>query len=700
MKKKKRRILPLVFRAVGVAFTGLVVSLVIALTQIDLETLRTDIADGLSTATGLPVEINGKVLWKFSLRPRATLYDVRIANADWAQNPDGVRVGSIVATLNLFSVFTGRPIMQDLRLVNMQVNLEQNEKGDWSMGGLRAAGPARVVENGLRTTDDKFPFDFDMGIETLDLVNPRVAVITSSGREDWDFSSARVKYQKSETRLELSGFVEKDGDNYAFIAALLPLDEIRKVYPVRIAVASKISPLVINAALEATSKIPIDFLVTGTVADLHRAGKLFNFDLPEVPRFKIDLAGGFGHQKLVVHRSLLKFNQSDIALSGELNWKPRVPSATLKIKSKNLILTEVFPELYAPSPKWVRPARPLNVFKDVPLYSEMLRECDCNIGLDLKNLVVYRELFFRNISANADIKDGTLDATATAAPMGGTVQARLLAYDDGGILRAKGAGRGRNITSADILKGVREHNIISGLPADFEFYLESHGADLSRFMDNMTGPIKVWSSGPGYALADAAEYLYGKDFLTALRHNVTDIVTRKRHDTMRINCAALNIKLRDGRVETERGVAIETTEVNIRGEGFVDLGKERLQASVVTTPVRGLKISISGNVINSIVFSGNMAEPDLKINRSAIVNKAVTATGLGLILAPFTGGLSIAAGAGVGFLTSDLLANWLADDQPCRTALEKGAPAQKGDLEFLNRPVEQLVDEFLVFQQI
>jgi hypothetical protein len=237
---------------------------------------------------------------------------------------------------------------------------------------------------------------------------------------------------------------------------------------------------------------------------------------------------------------------------------------------------------------------------------------------------------------------------------------------------------------------------MSGLPASFDFYLESHGADLSQFMGNITGPAKVYSVGRGYALSDMAEYFYGKDFLTALRHNVTDMVTRDKRDTMRINCAVVNIKFRDGRMETERGVAIETTEVNIRGQGFVDLGAERLQASMVTTPTRGLKISITGNVINSIEFSGSIAEPNRKINRSAVVNRAVAATGMGLILAPFTGGLSIAAGAGVGLLTSDLLSNWLADDHPCQTALERGAPAQRGDPEFLNRPVELLVEEMLV----
>ncbi|MCL2017854.1 MAG: AsmA family protein [Alphaproteobacteria bacterium] len=687
-EKKKYGLFPLIIRAFGLAFTGLVVSLVIALTKVNLETLRNDIAAGLSVATGVPVEITGKVSWKLSLRPRATLQDVRIANADWAQNPDAVRIDAIVVTLNLFSVFSDRPIMQDLRLINMQVNIEQNDKGEWSI--IRESG-----DGSWESPDNKFPFDFDIGLEILELINPQVTVITPDSHEKWSLSAVRVKYKKSSERIEYSGFIEKDGEDYSFIAAFSGLDEARKVYPVRIAIASRISPLVINAALEATSKIPIDFIITGTVANLHSMGKLLNLDLPETPKFNVNISGGFGHQKLTLHKSSIKFGQTDLSLSGEFDWKASIPVAALKLKSQNFMMTEVFPELYASGSKWVRPNRDLNVFKDVPLYSEMLRACDCKINLDIGNIIVYRELAFQNILADVNIQNGMLDVDFKGKAMGGDVTAVAKAYDDRGVLRARASGRGRNIMTMGILHGIREYNFLSGLPASFDFYLESHGADLSGLMSNVTGPIKVYSVGSGYALSDSAEYFYGKDFLTAVRHNVTDIVTRDKRDTMRINCAATNIKLRNGNMETERGVAIETTEVNIRAQGFVDLGAERLQASIVTTPVRGLKISISGNVINSMEFSGNIAEPDLKINRSAIMNRAVAATSVGLILAPFTGGLSIAAGAGVGLLTSDLLTNWLADDHPCKTALERGAPAQKGDPEFLNRPVEILVDEML-----
>ena len=73
-------------RIVMLFIVGMVVAFVIALSQVNLETLRGNILSILQNATGMPVEIDGAVSWKFSLRPRIELNQVRIPNADWAKH--------------------------------------------------------------------------------------------------------------------------------------------------------------------------------------------------------------------------------------------------------------------------------------------------------------------------------------------------------------------------------------------------------------------------------------------------------------------------------------------------------------------------------------------------------------------------------------------------------------------------------------
>ena len=174
-----------------------------------------------------------------------------------------------------------------------------------------------------------------------------------------------------------------------------------------------------------------------------------------------------------------------------------------------------------------------------------------------------------------------------------------------------------------------------------------------------------------------------------------DLQVRIQYNQMKISCVAVNTKLRDGLAQTRQGVAVETNAINVRLAGDVDLGDETMHLALTTVPVRGIKLSLTGNVVNSIEITGNLSEPDIKISGAAVAGKVASATGIGLLLAPFTGGIGLVAGAGVGLLAGDLLENWLADDEPCKTALERGAPPMRGDPEWLNVPLTELIDGVL-----
>jgi len=234
------------------------------------------------------------------------------------------------------------------------------------------------------------------------------------------------------------------------------------------------------------------------------------------------------------------------------------------------------------------------------------------------------------------------------------------------------------------------------LPVNIELYVQTNGTNLSELMQTITGPVYVYSVAPGYAHSALVAYMYGTDFLTSLRHSIQDLFSsEKKYNQIKISCLALNAKLRDGVFETQNGFAIETNAINIRLGGSLDLGGEEMKLSLTTVPVRGLKLSLTGNVVNSVEFTGNLAEPNIKISGAAMAGKVASATGLGLLLAPFTGGIGLVAGTGVGLLAGDLLENWLADVHPCETAMERGAPLYRDDPEWMGLPMAELVNSVL-----
>jgi hypothetical protein len=249
----------------------------------------------------------------------------------------------------------------------------------------------------------------------------------------------------------------------------------------------------------------------------------------------------------------------------------------------------------------------------------------------------------------------------------------------------------RGVVVGDLLSEIDNGNLLSDLPIDIEMYVQANGRDLSEIMQTITGPVKVYSVGSGYAHSEIVAYMYGADFLTTLRHNIQDLFnSEKKYDQMGVSCVVVNTILRDGRIETQNGVGVETNAINIRLLGALDLGQEKMQLSLTTVPVRGLKLSLTGNIVNSMELTGSLAQPSMKISGTAMAGKVASATGLGLLLAPFTGGLGLVAGAGVGLLAGDLLENWLADDDPCRTARERGVFVLDDDPEWMYLPVLEL----------
>ncbi|MDE5616028.1 MAG: hypothetical protein K2I81_04330, partial [Alphaproteobacteria bacterium] len=378
--------------------------------------------------------------------------------------------------------------------------------------------------------------------------------------------------------------------------------------------------------------------------------------------------------------------------SGDYDWTKKRTTFNLNLEAGRINLMELFPELYY-SKRRARANRELNVFKDIPLFGKEFLKLDMNLRADIDKLIVYRELELSDIDLRAHLAGGTGRVDLHVGIAGGDATAAAdVEIERDGTLNVIAAGYGENIRVGDILEQVRASDLISGLPMGLRFYLRGHGADLAELISTATGPVQIFSNGSGYAHSALVANIYGTDFLTSLRHGIQDLFrSEKKHNQIKISCAAVSAKVRNGRIETENGVAVETNAINLRLAGNMDFGQESMRLALTTVPVRGLKLSLTGNVMNSIEITGNLAEPDIKISGAAVAGKVASATGIGLLLAPFTGGISLAAGAGIGLLAGDLLENWLADDQPCKTALQRGAPDRRDDPEWLGAPVEDLI---------
>ena len=685
----KKKIFFTVFRVLGLFVMGLLVALAVALSQVDLESLRGSVLGILRDATGLPVEIDGAVSWKFTLRPRIELNQVRVPNAEWAKHKYAFSAEKIDVRLNLLSLFHDRPTIQNVRIHDATVCIEQNEVGEYSVTPFKSdAGNATVVTTPKQPS--KYPF-VDPGLGGVQVRN----LVAHVFGDTYSMAGFDIRYVPKRGAREYAGWIKSHNAVFPFIVSYSEYNEERKIYPVRVALSTGGEALIANIALEGSSLAPIDFIIKGDIPDIAALGQVVGLELADLPRMSVNLAGGFDHGRVSLRKSSIVMRGNEFTVSGDYDWSKKTPRISLNIESQRVSLPELLPDMYGRP--WIRPNRELHVFKDIPLFGKELRGVDLSLRAEIGKFVMYRELALDDMDINLRAKSGKARVDASTGIGGGRVRIGSdIDIDSNGHMYGRAGGVGRDVRVGEILKQIYIDDFISDLPMNFETYVVADGSNLSEVMQTITGPVRAYSSGSGYAHSSLVSYMYGTDFLTSLRHSIQDLFrSEKKHNQIKISCVAVNAKLRAGVAETQNGVAIETNAINVRVAGNLDLGGESMKLTLTTVPVRGLKLSLTGNVVNSMEVTGNLAEPDVRISGAALAGKVVSATGIGLLLAPFTGGLSVVAGAGVGLLAGDLLENWLADGTPCETALARGAPPMRDDPEWMNFSMEELLESVM-----
>ena len=688
-RKKRNRFLK-VFRIIGLFIGVMAVAVSVALSSVNLETLRSNILGVMRDATGCDIEIDGAISWVFSLRPKIELNNVRIKNAEWAKNKYGFDAKKIDVTLNLVSLLRNHPTIQNISISDAKVSLERDVNGTFSIvpDVTQDSEDGDNASNESQKTHSKFPFK-RQGFAGVEIHN----LDANIDGDKYVIPNFQARYMLRQGKREYSGWLKNGLKVFPFIVSFSEYNTERKVYPVSIAFTTGGTPLIANVALEGTSLAPIDFVVRGDMPDIAAFGRAIGQSWPELPPMLINIAGGMGTKKITLRKSSIAIRGTNIDFSGEYDWSKTVPSITFNANAGDIVLYKMFPTMY--SGTWIHPKRELNAFKDVPLFGKELSHINLKSNVKIKHFGIYRELSINDMDINlkSDLGHGRLDINMIFADGDFRVASDFDADAEGRIYM-HGAIKAENMYIGKILEDVRTNDVISELPVNMSMYGVANGHNLSEIMKTMTGPFVLKSNGKGYMRSELVSYIYGKDTLTSLGESVQDLFSAddKKNDKIKISCAAVNVKLRNGLAETQNGVAVETAAINARLAGSVDLGKEKMKLALTTVPVRGLKLSISGNLVNSIEITGNLSEPDVKVSGLSVAGKVASATGIGLLLAPFTGGLSVVAGAGIGLVAGDLLENWLADDEPCKTALKSGAPARRDDPEWLDKPIDELID--------
>lgn len=659
----------------ALTIAALAVSLGIYIYTTDPNEYKDRIVAEIQKSSGVSVDKWGKVSWDISPRPVIVFEDVSVSMSGASAS-----LSKLSVRINLISLFRERVSIEQIAVSDLNLNISESLSAGAS---AKAGGGERLIERiparELILRNSKLKF----GDETY---NPQLVRITMDRKADGDLAQLRIVSGK---------------DVYDLKAVMAPLNTERKIYPIRATLTGAGFDLTADIALEKTSLVPIDFKLRGGAMDSAKTFRKLGFDFPKLMPVSIAADGGFGRKDLKLRKleikSALPRGGNALAVSGDISWGAPRHRAKLDIKTDRMVLGEIFPTLYGGT--WKRPARPLNVFKDTSLPVEILEDWDADLDLDVLALVVYRELGINNIKAKIKLKDAAFGIKARVMMGGGDIDAFMRGEIMDSEIHAYAAGLGERIYVAGILNEIGQDKLVSGVPMNVEFAVRARGADLSRVFATLTGRAQAHSVGSGYAKKKLVSSVYGQDFLTGLGGDLRDLFrTDKDEHQAKIDCVAVNLKVRDGLIETRNGIALESSVFNINLAGDLDFGRETIRIGMTSRPASGLRLSITGDLISLMEFDGSLAEPSLSLNTSGLIKKtalgAAAGVASGIALAPFTGGASIVVGVAGGWLGGNLLSSWFADSHPCETAMESAsAPLKKSDPRFMRVPLSEAVSE-------
>ncbi len=681
---RRRKKIFIILRVITVVFLCGMIASVIALSKLNIDYVRNTVVNALTQATGANVEIAGDFDLHMSLRPKISLYDLRIENASWAKHKYAFEAKTVTVNLNLLSLFNKQLMMEKLEISNPVVYIEQNAKGEMSLPVFNRKPDA--VSNDKDNLPDKYLFR-DMELGAIEFHDIDANIVDTK----FKLKGIAFQYEEKKSGPEYGGWIKVKSNVTPFVVSFGEYNAEHDVYPINFALSTKGNALIGKIGLRSNTMSVVDFDIKGDVPDNELLEFIFGWKNLDIPSISLDVSGAVNDNKIIFNSSVIKTKGNDIVFSGACRFG-KIPTVDLVVKSSRLNLLEVYPDLYGNSEPVVE--RELNVFHDMNLFGKEIKQMNINLKTDIKHLIVYRDIDIQNVNVSINVKSGKGHVDANVGFANGDITIGSdVDIDDTGRFYLRTGMLGRDIDVGKLMDELRYKNIIASLPMDIIAYFEADGINMSEIMQTITGPVQAYSTQQGYAYETLVAYMYGADFLTTLQRGVSDALSKeKKYNKMTIENLGINLKLRNGLIETENGVGIQTDIINIRMVGSLDLGNENIDLTLVTTPVSGLKISITGTLTNALKISGNLAEPDVSISGSALVGRVATAAGVGLLMAPFTGGLSILGG----WLASDMLGNWLSDDKPAETAMKRGAPVKDFDPDWLDEPIKNLIQNVIM----
>jgi len=263
------------------------------------------------------------------------------------------------------------------------------------------------------------------------------------------------------------------------------------------------------------------------------------------------------------------------------------------------------------------------VIPDWLLPLEQMRKFNADVSVDAGQLRIGQSVF-NDFALHARIADGQLilKRLAGAGPAG-TFSGSLSIVPTGDKADVTATLQGSKMYLA-IDKQLTEEDARLAPRYDADISISGSGISLREVASTLNGKIRVTSDG-GRAGSSILSILFG-DFFQEIISAVNPF--SKDDPYTEISCVAALGVFKNGILEIDPGIVVQTDKMNIVSKGSIDFRQEKLDLNFKTGARKGIGIS-AGEFINPYIkVAGTLADPKLKLDRQGtlVVGGAAVAT--------------------------------------------------------------------------
>lgn len=303
------------------------------------------------------------------------------------------------------------------------------------------------------------------------------------------------------------------------------------------------------------------------------------------------------------------------------------------------------------------------IFTSTPFSVEWLRSFDGDVSVHATTLQV-RGVQVSQARVGMSLKDGQLLFTPTGKLAGGSFKAKLSLDARNVRPRLAVRIRGKGIALGKVASQYYKTEVVEGARSDVNIDVAGRGQSMSELMAGLSGGIYV-AAGKATVHNQRLENLSG-DVVTTILSTVA--MQSADEKTTHVRCGVVRVLVRDGIVDVDRTIAMETSRAAMSTSGTISLRDEGLDLGVSLVGRNGPSLG-AGTFSGLVRVRGTMAEPKIVANPAGIAGAAATVAG-----AVVTSGLSLIA--------QGLISQISADRSTCRTALEIAHDGDSHDAAF------------------